>query len=239
MKKEIFTRDEFLARISASDTDLQAWEKNKLVRPVGYTDDTPFYSQQAVEQVIQIQKLQELGYDLDGIQKIVKKVGLPKDSQKTPESKKGEKFLTVGNLAERIGVSPRTLKHWEDKGIIVADMRSEGGFRLYSEQYIYLCHLIQDLQLFGYSLEQIKMISDYFRDFLSLNESLESQSAQKVKEKIDQMLHEIDQLFEKMESYKEGIQRWEDLLKKKKKEVQNLKNRNQKRLHEKKGKSNG
>ena len=239
MKKEIFTQDEFLARTNARETDLRAWEKNKLIRPIGYTDDTPFYSEQAVEQVLQIQKLQELGYNLDGIQKIIKKVGLPQDSQKTQENRKGEKFLTVGNLAERIGVSPRTLKHWEDKGIIVADMRSEGGFRLYSEQYVYLCHLIQDLQLFGYSLEQIKIISDYFRDFLLLNESLESQSAQDVKEKIDQMVHEIDQLFEKMESYKEGIQRWEDLLKKKKKEVQNLKNRNQKRLNEKKGKNNG
>ncbi|MCK7489606.1 MAG: MerR family DNA-binding transcriptional regulator [Anaerotruncus sp.] len=35
-------------------------------------------------------------------------------------------FLTVGNLAERSGVSPRTIKHWEDKGIIEPDMRTRG-----------------------------------------------------------------------------------------------------------------
>ena len=55
--------------------------------------------------------------------------------QVTPDkitNKKNNSYLTVGNLADKIGVSPRTIKHWEDKGIIEPDMRSDGGFRLYS-----------------------------------------------------------------------------------------------------------
>lgn len=243
MKEQIFTREEFIAKTQVSEENLTLWEKNRLVRPVGYTDDqTPIYSQQAIEQVLQIHKLQELGYDLDGIQKIIKKVGLPTDSKPNKEPSKGKQYLTVGNLAERIGVSPRTLKHWEDKGIIVADMRSEGGFRLYAEHYVYLCNLIQDLQLFGYSLEEIKIISDYFREFLQLNASLESMTAQNTETKLNEMSAEIDRLMQKIDNFKEGIQRWEDLLKNKKKELQNLKNRNQKRKNdknEKKDKKNG
>ena len=79
-----------------------------------------------------------------------------------------DSFLTVGNLAERSGVSPRTIKHWEDKGIIEPDMRTEGGFRLYSESYVFLCQLIRDLQLFGYTLEEIKAVSDDVRTLLAI-----------------------------------------------------------------------
>jgi len=135
----------------------------------------------------------------------------------------------VGSLAEKVGVSARTLKHWEDKGIIEADMRSEGGFRLYSQIYIYLCKLVIDLQLFGYTLEEIKTISDLFRTFLSINADIESVTREECGKQLDTMCLEIDRLSEKMALLKEGIVRWEDLINKKRKEINSLKKRNQKR----------
>ena len=115
-------------------------------------------------------------------------------------------------------------------------MRSEGGFRLYSNEYVYLCQLIQALQLFGYSLEEIKKISDYFRDFLSIQKNLKKYKKTEIDGKLESMLQEIKVLFEKMKLFKAGIQRWEDLLKKKRKEILNLRNQNQKRSEVKKGK---
>jgi DNA-binding transcriptional MerR regulator len=170
-----------------------------------------------------------LGYGPDEIRIIIKKVGLPKIVEKREKPAPSEKFLTVGNLAERVGLSPRTIKHWEDKGIIEPDMRSEGGFRLYSGVYVYLCELIRDLQLFGYALEEIKVISDYFRDILAFQNDLEAFPKNDVSQKLEAMLKEIRILFDKMDLLEKGIRRWEDLLKKKKKEILNLKNKNQKR----------
>ena len=83
----------------------------------------------------------------------------------------------MGALAEKVGVSPRTIKHWEDMGIIEPNMRSEGGFRYYSDAYIYLCNLIKDLQLFNYSLVDIKMISDLFRYYLAIQQQPDSSPA--------------------------------------------------------------
>ena len=109
------------------------------------------------------------------------------------------------------------------------DTRSEGGFRLYSEDYVYICELVRDLQLFGYSLEEIKIKSDYFRDFLDLQENWQSISKKDVARKLQSMLKEIDQVFERTAQLRKGMQRWEDLLKKKKKEIINIKNQNDKR----------
>jgi DNA-binding transcriptional MerR regulator len=225
--KAIFSRAEFLAKFNLPETTFCEWEKLKLLRPVGFSDDkTPLYSEEMTEQVWHIQKLNQLGYGPEEIQKIIKKVGLPKPALKKRKAEDPDKYLTVGNLAERVGLSPRTIKHWEDKGIIEPDMRSEGRFRLYSEVYVYLCELIRDLQLFGYTLEEIKMISDYFRDFLRFQKDLASFPKDEVSLKLDAMLREIKILFNKMELLSKGIERWEDLVKKKKKEVLSLKNKN-------------
>jgi DNA-binding transcriptional MerR regulator len=228
-------RDEFLSNFNLQEIDLLKLEKLKLLKPMGYTDDkVPLYSAEAGERAKHIQKLNELGYGPDEIQKIIKKVGLPKSAQVKEKQENSEGYLTVGNLAERVGLSPRTIKHWEDKGIIEPDMRSEGGFRLYSEVYVYLCELIRDLQLFGYTLEEIKEISDYFRDFLAFQSGLESFPKPEVSLKLGAMLREIKVLFDKMDLLGKGINRWEDLLKEKEKEVLSLKKKNDKRGNQKK-----
>lgn len=239
MNANVYILNEYLQKIGISSESLDQWEKMKLLKPVGFTEDqTPFYTDQSVKEAEHILRLTELGYSLEEIEKIVKKVGLPSSGREGRTKDDSGQYLTVGALAEKAGISPRTIKHWEDKGIIVADMRSEGGFRLYSEIYILLCKLIQDLQRFGYSLEEIKTVSDYFREFLLIRDKLESFSPQDAENKLNTFLNEIKELLNKTNLLKEGIQRWEDLLKKKKKEIQTLKNQNNKRQQAGKGKDN-
>jgi len=106
----------------------------------------------------------------------------------------------VGALAEKAGISPRTIKHCEDFGCI---SKSKS-----------LCTLIQDLQRFGCSLDEIKIISDYFRDFLMLQTNLNSVPKKVADAKFQAMLDTIEALFTKTDLLKKGIQRWEELLKK-------------------------
>ena len=56
--------------------------------------------------------------------------------------------------------------------------------------------------------------------------------------KLNTMLQEIQFLFDKMKNLKEGIQRWEDLLKKKRREIINMKNQIERRTKIKKENSN-
>ena len=239
MGNNILILHEFSEKAKTVETVLEEWQKYNLIKPIGFTEDkTPLYSEESLDKVIQIKKFQEMGYELEEIQKIFKKVGRPKSVSTGIERSGKNQFLTIGNLAEHVGVSTRTIKHWEDKGIIVPDTRSEGGFRLYSEGYIYLCKLIKDLQLFGYSLEEIKKVSDYFREFLDLQKDLNQFSRAEVDMKLNTMLQEIQFLFDKIKNLKEGIQRWEDLLKKKRREIINMKNQIERRTKIKKENSN-
>ena len=126
-------------------------------------------------------------------------------------------------------MSPRTIKHWEGKGIIEPDMRTEGGFRLYSGSYVFICELIRDLQLFGYTLEEIKAVSDDVRALMAIQDDLDAFPKADVEAKLGGMLRAIQALFDKMGSLRQGIERCEDLLKKKKKDIHALRSKNQKR----------
>ena len=42
-------------------------------------------------------------------------------------------LLQIGQVAERTGLSLRTIRFYEENGLVVPTARSEGGFRLYSD----------------------------------------------------------------------------------------------------------
>ena len=42
-------------------------------------------------------------------------------------------YLQIGEVAERTGVTQRTLRFYEEKGLLKPPSRMDGGFRLYSE----------------------------------------------------------------------------------------------------------
>lgn len=230
MSKDLLTLQDLAAGAGIPAERLAEWTKAKLLKPDGYGEGkAPLFSEAGLEHVRLVQRLADLGYGTEEILKIVKKVGLPHDGRGRKKSPGKDRYLTVGNLAERSGVSPRTIKHWEDKGIIVPDMRTEGGFRLYAESYVFLCQLIRDLQLFGYSLEEVKSVSDDVRTLLAIEADLGAYPEAEVEKRLAAMLEAVRGLGDRMKLIEEGIERWRDLLKKKKKDIAALREKNAKR----------
>ncbi len=68
-----------------------------------------------------------------------------------------EPYLQIGEVAERTGVTQRTLRFYEEKGLLKPATRMERGFRLYSEADIQRVEQIKRLQqLLGFTLAEIK-----------------------------------------------------------------------------------
>jgi DNA-binding transcriptional MerR regulator len=69
--------------------------------------------------------------------------------------------LQIGEVAERTGVTQRTLRFYEEKGLLKPPSRMDGGFRLYSEEDVKRVQKIRRLQeLLGTSLAEIKEMVD-------------------------------------------------------------------------------
>jgi DNA-binding transcriptional MerR regulator len=72
-----------------------------------------------------------------------------------------EAYLQIGEVAERTGVTQRTLRFYEEKGLLKPPSRMDGGFRLYSEEDVKRVKHIRRLQdLLGTSLAEIKEMVD-------------------------------------------------------------------------------
>ncbi|HEX6709919.1 MAG TPA: MerR family transcriptional regulator [Rubrobacter sp.] len=64
----------------------------------------------------------------------------------------------VGEVAENLGVSPRTIKYYEEIGLVEPEERSPGGFRLYGEREVERLERILRMKGMGYSLAAIREI---------------------------------------------------------------------------------
>lgn len=63
--------------------------------------------------------------------------------------------MQIGELAERTGLSIRTLRHYDEIGLLRPSTRTEGGFRLYTRDDESRLLLIRRMKPLGYTLEQM------------------------------------------------------------------------------------
>ena len=65
-------------------------------------------------------------------------------------------YLKIGDFAELAGTNLRTLRYYEEIGLMRPAMRSNGGFRYYRRTDVNRLNMIRTLQELGLQLEQIK-----------------------------------------------------------------------------------
>ncbi|WP_134774252.1 MerR family transcriptional regulator [Ornithinimicrobium flavum] len=64
-------------------------------------------------------------------------------------------LVHIGEVAERTGLSHRTIRYYEEMGLVSPVRRTEGGFRLYDDAGIARLQLITPMKPLGYSIGQI------------------------------------------------------------------------------------
>ena len=72
-------------------------------------------------------------------------------------------FMRIGDLAKRAGTTLRTIRYYEQLGLIAPASRTKGGFRLYAEEELRRLLLIRNLQLLDFPLAQVKLFFDQRR----------------------------------------------------------------------------
>lgn len=122
----------------------------------------------------------------------------------------GSEMMHIGELAERTELSLRTLRHYDEIGLLVPSGRSEGGFRLYTESDFARLMLIRRMKPLGYSLEQMGDLlralgsaqtggSDGVAAFASLEQFLID--ARQRREKLEQQLAAADEFIAQLDRH--------------------------------------
>ena len=68
----------------------------------------------------------------------------------------GEQTMKIGEVAERTALSIRSLRHYDELGLVSPSAHSPGGFRLYTETDVERLLLIRRMKPLGFSLDRMK-----------------------------------------------------------------------------------
>ena len=79
----------------------------------------------------------------------------------------------IGEIAQQTNRSPRALRLYEERGLLIPSQRSVGGFRLYGEEQVLQVEYIDKLQELGCSLSDIQSLIDSWRSQSTAHEGMQ------------------------------------------------------------------
>lgn len=66
--------------------------------------------------------------------------------------------MQIGEVATRTELSLRTIRHYEDSGLVIPSARSQGGFRLYTESDVARLMVIRRMKPLGFTLDEMRAL---------------------------------------------------------------------------------
>ena len=119
----------------------------------------------------------------------------------------GMRYYKIGQLANLVAVSPRTIRYYEEIGLLNSTRRLEGGKRVYTDQDYQRLKFIKRLKHLGLTLAEMHELEDIFQIHRTnkkvlprLLELLESHV-----EKIEERILNLEKLKSEILSYHERI----------------------------------
>ena len=105
--------------------------------------------------------------------------------------------MQIGEVAERTQLSIRTIRHYDQVGLVPPSGRSDGGFRLYTAEDVTRLNYVRWITPLGFSLEETA-------ELLRLIEGAEDQNqladylarAQTSRDKMARKLRQADELID-------------------------------------------
>jgi DNA-binding transcriptional MerR regulator len=68
--------------------------------------------------------------------------------------------MQIGEVAARTELSLRTIRHYEETGLVIPSARSQGGFRLYTEADVARLMVIRRMKPLGFTLDEMRALLD-------------------------------------------------------------------------------
>jgi DNA-binding transcriptional MerR regulator len=121
---------------------------------------------------------------------------MPKVAEGTTE------LVSIGELARDSGVSSRTIRYYEELGIIPEPRRSAGGTRQYPREYRAYIETALVLKDLGFRLEEIKPLAR-----LALGRTVSSGQRSAAQQLVEERLEALDQQVTMLRRLRDSVQR--------------------------------
>src|ERR1700674_3792360 len=75
-----------------------------------------------------------------------------------------DELIPIGDVATTLGLTTRTLRYWEEMGIIKSFQRPEGGSRVYTPYMLRRIKFILKLKTLGLTIKELQVLGEAYGD---------------------------------------------------------------------------
>jgi DNA-binding transcriptional MerR regulator len=110
-----------------------------------------------------------------------------------------DRWLKIGELARQTGLSIKTIRYYERRGLLEQPPRTEGGYRLYGPEEVARLRFVQRAKLLGLTLEEI-------RELVSLAADCnEGELVPRLEEVLTEKLRETERKIAELSAFKNNL----------------------------------
>lgn len=113
---------------------------------------------------------------------------------------KKKELLQIGEVAEMLGITTRTIRYYEEFGIMAPPQRLEGGNRVYAKEDILRLKFILKLKEIGLSLKEMQELADIYKIHKDSDKMMP-----RLLQILDGHIHHIDEKITRLSSLRQDI----------------------------------
>ncbi len=98
--------------------------------------------------------------------------------------------MNIGEAAASAGVPPKTIRYYEDIGLIAPAGRSEGNYRVYSEREVHMLRFVQRARSLGFTVQDCRQLLALYRDPGRASADVKAMAERRIQE-LDRKLAEL------------------------------------------------
>lgn len=117
--------------------------------------------------------------------------------------------MHIGEVAARTDLSLRSLRHWDDVGLLSPSGRTDGGFRLYTESDVEKIMVIRRMKPLGFTLDEM---SAAMRDLETVRDPDATDRHDDARQRLNDVLTDAGERRQKLERQLSMADEFIDLL---------------------------
>lgn len=106
--------------------------------------------------------------------------------------------MNIGQAAQACGLPSKTIRFYEELGLVVPERQAANGYRIYSMADIEKLRFLQRARAVGFGLDECRQLLAFYRD--------EAQRGIEAREYLSGYLHRLDQQFIALNSMRSSLQ---------------------------------
>ena len=101
--------------------------------------------------------------------------------------------MKIGTVAERSGVPAKTIRYYEDVGLLPVAERAENGYRLYRQRDVDILRFVQRARKLGFSIKDVESLLALWQDRKRASAGVRTLAKEHVAE-IDRRIDELQSM---------------------------------------------